>query len=112
MKSRRLFSALVISLLAALFTLPAAGQATISFAQLNGTVLDTSGRAVVGASITLRSLDTNQLYNASSNTSGFYILPSLSPGGYDLTASYSGFSRFTQTGITLTVGQTATITSL
>ena len=80
-----------------------------SLAQLNGTVLDTSGRAVVGASITLRSLDTNQLSNATTNTSGFYVLPSLSPGHYDLTASYSGFARFTQTGIALTVGQTATI---
>ena len=109
MKSCRLFSALVIFLLAVLFALPAAGQATISLAQLNGTVLDTSGRAVVGASITLRSLDTNQLSNATSNTSGFYVLPSLSPGHYDLTASYSGFARFTQTGIALTVGQTATI---
>ena len=30
----------------------ALGQATVSFAQLNGTVLDASGRTVVGASIT------------------------------------------------------------
>jgi hypothetical protein len=35
------------------------GQATASFAQLNGTVEDTNGRVVVGASVTLRDLSTN-----------------------------------------------------
>jgi Carboxypeptidase regulatory-like domain len=56
------------------------GQATISFAQLSGTVLDTSGRAVVGASVTARDVGTNQTYKSSSNSSGFYFVPNLPPG--------------------------------
>jgi len=45
-------------IMVALWSLPnAVGQATVSFAQLNGTILDSGGRAVMGASISLRNLD-------------------------------------------------------
>jgi hypothetical protein len=84
-------------------------QATISFAQLNGTVLDASGRAVAGAAVSLRDLGTNRTYNATSNPSGFYVVPNLPPGQYELTVQNAGFAKYVQTGIALTVGQTATI---
>ena len=87
----------------------AAGQATVSFAQLNGTVLDTTDRAVVRAAITVRNAGTNQSYPATTNENGYYIIPNLPPGTYDLTVEYHGFGKFTQTGIGLTVGQTATV---
>ncbi|HTR26762.1 MAG TPA: carboxypeptidase regulatory-like domain-containing protein [Terriglobales bacterium] len=85
------------------------GQGTISFAQLNGTIEDPSARAVAGAALTLRNLDTNQTYSATSNSSGFYVVPNLPPGRYELTVQTSGFAKYVQTGITLTVGQAATI---
>src|SRR5580704_496413 len=85
------------------------GQATLSFAQLNGTVQDTNGRVVVGAAVTLRELSTNHAYSAASNTSGYYVAPNLPPGQYELTVQYSGFAKYVRTGITLTVGQTATV---
>ncbi|HYA22827.1 MAG TPA: TonB-dependent receptor [Terriglobales bacterium] len=85
------------------------GQATISFAQLNGTVLDASGRTVAGAAISLRDLGTNRIYNATSNASGFYVVPNLLPGQYELTVQNAGFAKYVQKGIALTVGQTATI---
>jgi hypothetical protein len=85
------------------------GQATLSFAQLNGTVQDANGRVVVGSAVTLRDLSTNHAYNAVSNTSGYYVAPNLPPGQYELTVRYSGFAKYVQTGITLTVGQTATV---
>ena len=109
MRSRRWFPVLTVLLSAALFNSPAAGQATVSFAQLNGTVLDTGGRAVVRAAVAVRATETNQAYSATTNENGFYVIPALPPGHYDLTASYSGFAKFTQTGIALTVGQTATV---
>src|SRR5262249_32162960 len=84
-------------------------QATTSFAQLNGTVQDANGAAIVKATITLRNLDTNQAYTATSNDAGYYIVPNLPPGGYELTVNATGFGRHTSTGIVLTVGQTATV---
>ncbi|HTR68362.1 MAG TPA: TonB-dependent receptor [Terriglobales bacterium] len=108
--SFRLILVLGLTLALAVSLAPCAlGQATVSYAQLNGTVLDTTGRAVVKAAITVRNPATNQTYAATSNEAGFYIVPNLPPGVYDVTVEFHGFSKFTQTGIALTVGQTATI---
>src|SRR5215475_11266728 len=109
MKGRSgLLSAIVIATLFGCVN-QAFSQATTSFAQLNGTVQDTNGAAIVKASITLRNLDTNQAYTAASNDVGYYIVPNLAPGRYDLTVTSTGFGKYTQTGIALTVGQTATV---
>jgi outer membrane receptor protein involved in Fe transport len=81
----------------------------VTVAQLNGTVLDESGGSIAKASISLREVDTNSTYNAISNDTGFYALPNLPPGRYELKVSFTGFANYTQTGIILTVGQSATI---
>jgi len=99
----------VMAVMAAHLAPHAVGQATISFAQLNGTILDANGRTVAGASVTLRDLDTNRTYTASSSAPGFYLVPNLPPGRYELTVQSQGFAKYVQTGIPLTVGQTATI---
>jgi hypothetical protein len=109
MKLRLLLTLCVMVALAACLAPHAFGQATVSFAQLNGTIQDASGRAIVGASISLREVDTNRTYTAASNTSGFFVVPNLSPGNYELTVQNSGFAKHVQTGIALTVGQAATI---
>jgi outer membrane receptor protein involved in Fe transport len=97
-------------LLTIVFSAPHAfPQATIGFAQLNGTVLDSSGRTVASAPITARNVDTNITFTATTTGAGFYVIPNLPPGRYDVSASYTGFSKTTQTGIVLTVGQTATV---
>ncbi len=109
MKLRLLLTLCVMVALAACLAPHAFGQATVSFAQLNGTIQDASGRAIVGASISLREVDTNRTYTAASNSSGFFVVPNLSPGNYELTVQNSGFAKHVQTGIALTVGQAATI---
>src|SRR5215469_12020670 len=87
----------------------ALGQATLSFAQLNGTVQDTGNRIIVGASVTARNLATNQIYPTVTNTSGYYVVPNLPPGQYEVSVQAAGFAKSVQTGFTLTVGQTATL---
>src|SRR5271154_1196537 len=84
-------------------------QATIGFAQLSGTVLDSSGRTIAKASVIARNVDTNIPFTATTTGEGFYVIPNLPPGKYDVSAVYSGFAKTTQTGIVLTVGQTATV---
>ena len=84
-------------------------QATTAVAQLNGTVRDQSGGTVGKATLTLRDVDTNRTYTAVTNDQGYYVLPNLPPGHYELTTEFSGFAKSTQTGIVLTVGQVATI---
>jgi outer membrane receptor protein involved in Fe transport len=78
-------------------------------AVLNGTVTDTGGRTVAKAAITVRSLETNQIFTAVSNDAGSYAVPGLPPGRYELTVNSPGFGKYTLTNVELTVGQTATI---
>jgi hypothetical protein len=47
--------------------------------------------------------------SAASDGAGFYAVPSLPPGRYELTVTYAGFGKYTRTGMELSVGQTATV---
>jgi hypothetical protein len=76
---------------------------------LNGTVTDAGGRTVANAVVTVRSLDTNQTFSATANETGYYAVPSLPPGRYEISVTSPGFGRYKRTGVDLTVGQTATI---
>jgi hypothetical protein len=103
-----LFAALCGLCITAFLSRPAAAQATISFAQLNGTVQDPSNKVIVGAAITVRNTGTNRPYSATSNASGWYVVPNLPPGPYELSVSYTGFGLY-KSSIELRVGQTATV---
>lgn len=107
---RSLFAAFVFFAALSLFlTLSASCQVSIVQAQLNGTVHDQTGSMIVKAAITLRDVNTNHVYTTTSNASGYYILTNIPPGNYDLTAEAAGFGKYKLTGITLTVGQVATM---
>ena len=84
-------------------------QGGVGNALLNGTITDQTGSAIMGASIRLQNTATDTSYTATSNDRGFYALVNVPPGTYELTAAAKGFANYKQTGIVLTVGQTATI---
>ena len=101
-----LFAILAIAILLG-YAEPTRSQTSV--ASLNGTVLDESGGTVSGATISLREMDRNTMYSATSDQSGYYAIPNLPPGRYELKAEFKGFSKYTQTGTILSVGQTATV---
>ena len=78
-------------------------------AQLNGVVRDQTGSVIVKAVVTLRNVDTNHTYTASSNSEGYYIVTNVAPGTYDLTAEAPSFGKHSQKGVVLRVAQTATL---
>jgi len=88
--------------LAALLAWPIAAQ-NVS-ATLNGTVRDSSGAVIPGATVTL----TNELNNASrtaqTNSEGYFVFPDLLAGTYTLTVEMSGFKSYKQGGIRLNSG--------
>jgi hypothetical protein len=86
-----------------------AAQVAAPFAQLNGALRDASGAAVATASVTLRGIETNHLYSAQSGNNGMYLVTDLPTGHYELTVAAPGFAGYTQSGISLSVGQKATI---
>jgi hypothetical protein len=92
-----------------LFSISAVAQVSTAEAQLNGSVHDQTGSVIAKASVSLRNVDTNHVYQAASTGVGSYILTNLPPGNYELTAEAQGFAKYSQTGVVLRVGQIATI---
>jgi len=72
---------------------------------LSLTVLDTSGAVIVDAKITVRNLDTGLEKVSASGSNGSFTFSALPIGTYEVTVEKAGFSKFVQTGITLTVDQ-------
>jgi hypothetical protein len=64
---------------------------------------------IANANVSLRNLDTNRTYMSTSDASGYYIVPNLPPGSYELNVTYTGFQPFAQSNVQLRVGQTATL---
>jgi len=104
-----LLTVILLSAVGPTFVNSAFAQAVIAVAQLNGTVRDSTGAAVPNASISIRNIDTNRTYTSTSDSSGYYIVPNLPPGSYELTVTAASFEPRIQSGIQLTVGQTATL---
>src|SRR5437764_3527251 len=73
-------------------------------AQINGTVVDTSGAVLPGVSVVAMQTDTGFRREAVTDDKGAYALLNLPIGPYRLEAMLAGFRSFAQTGITLTVG--------
>ncbi len=88
------------------FALPSFGQ---TFGEVSGLVTDSSGAAVVGATVTVTNPQTNFTRNSVSNSTGSYSFPSLPPGLYDVKAERQGFQVEIHTGIQLQVQQAARI---
>lgn len=70
-------------------------------AQLNGTVTDTSGAVVGGATVTLSNAGTQVSHTTTTSGSGFYSFNQLPPGNYNVAVSANGFKSSTLNGIAL-----------
>jgi hypothetical protein len=79
--------------------IPAAAQTT--FASITGTITDSSGAAVAGASVTAVHRDSNYRYTATSNAAGAYTLAQLREGVYTVHAQMAGFKEFVATDLQL-----------
>lgn len=93
-----LFFAVSIALAA-----PAFGQEIT--ATIYGTISDANQAALGGAKITVTNEATGFQRTALSDKSGNYSLPLLPVGTYDLAVEASGFQRYLQKGITLTLNE-------
>jgi Carboxypeptidase regulatory-like domain/TonB dependent receptor len=72
-------------------------------------VKDSSGAVIPGAGVMLTNTDTSLTRMATSSEDGSYRFPALPVGHYRLDVMQEGFSALSRTGITLEVGQEATI---
>src|SRR5208282_6408236 len=87
-------------------SLPAGTQVSAS---LSGRVTDQTGAVVSGASVTAENLDTGMTRSTLTDQAGRYELIALPIGQYDIRARKAGFAERVRTGISLVVGQDATV---
>jgi hypothetical protein len=100
-----LLSGLVTLLLAMLIPMPSRAQ--VGSADVLGTVTDTTGAVIPGATITVKNLGTSIVRTTTSGASGEYIVNTLPNGSYSLTAEAKGFKTFTIKEFALTTGERA-----
>jgi Carboxypeptidase regulatory-like domain/TonB dependent receptor len=93
----------------AIFLICSRCSAQIASAELSGNVLDSSGAAVPNATVTAINVETSIVHTTASEKGGDYVLTSLPPGNYTLTAEAPGFSKLEQTGISLQINQQARV---
>ena len=86
--------------------------APTAFAQFNagvqGSVQDSTGAAIAGATIVLTNVDTKISQTTTSDSAGIFRFASLGPGSYTVSASAQGFAKPT-TEILLTAGETRNV---
>ncbi|MFN7921196.1 MAG: carboxypeptidase regulatory-like domain-containing protein [Bryobacteraceae bacterium] len=96
-------------LLAIAAALPCLILAQTNTAELAGVVLDPSNAAVTSVQITVTNPATGAAQSTTTDPHGSYRFVRLAPGSYQLTAEHDGFRTETREGITLRVGQQATL---
>jgi hypothetical protein len=97
-----------LALAVALVILPGLSQAQVT-GTISGYITDPTGAAIVGATVTATLVQQNIVRTTESNAEGFYNFPFLLPGTYTLSAEKSGFQKFVQSNVTLTVTQNARV---
>jgi hypothetical protein len=95
--TRRLALFLVTVLALTAFSVSAFAQAETG--QISGTVTDSSGAVVSGAKVTALFVDTNTKRETATNQNGAYVLTSLQPGKWEVSAAATGFAATRQTVI-------------
>ena len=94
----------VVFVLRSQLTYAQGGKATI-----NGAVTDPTGALVPEAKVTITDVTTGQPRDVVTAADGGFTAPFLPVGEYSITVSHPGFKSKTQTGITLTTDQIATV---
>jgi hypothetical protein len=81
------------------------GRAQSTTSQVNGTVTDSTGAIVIGASVTMANTATGLVYHAMTDSLGAYHITNLPPGSYTMDVTKAGFSTQHVQAFTLVVDQ-------
>jgi len=104
---KRLVALIVVVLLAGMFGAAWAQEVTGSIA---GTVTDSSGAAVAGAKVLIKSLDKNVVVRTvTAEANGEYIATNLAVGNYEVIAEAPNFKKAVYSHIALHVGDKVTV---
>jgi hypothetical protein len=88
---------------------------SLAFAQgsttssISGTVVDTGGGVIPGATVAVKNNATGTVTNAVTGAAGTFNIPALEPGTYTVTVSLSGFKTAIVNTVQLTIGSPQTV---
>ena len=102
--TRTLVSCVAPTVIALLCAGPADAQAVKG--GLLGNIVDQSGFALPGVTVTITEVNTNISYSAVTNDSGNYVFSNLKDGTYRVSAELSGFKRAVRDGVEVPVNAT------
>ncbi|MGA8869880.1 MAG: carboxypeptidase regulatory-like domain-containing protein, partial [Candidatus Acidiferrales bacterium] len=83
--------------------------AQVGTGSISGTVTDSSGAIVAGASISVKNTQTSVVTPVTANQQGRYVAPDLVVGTYDVQAQMKGFQTQVHSGIALSVGSNSVV---
>jgi hypothetical protein len=87
------------------FLLSSSASAQVDTGAIQGTVRDSTGGVVLGASVTLINVEMGVSFQTKTNDVGMYQFPSIRIGNYTLVAEASGFAPSTRDGIAISIQQ-------
>jgi hypothetical protein len=94
--------AAVMLLLGIFASVPAGAQ--VAGGAISGTITDSSGAVVPSAQVSINNVAMGVSRTVTTNSDGFYTVPNLLPGSYEVRVTAPGFSTEVRSGINLTVG--------
>jgi hypothetical protein len=89
----------VVAIVVGIALVPASGFAQLTRSAVSGTVKDTSGGVVPGATITITNIDTNAVRETVTDGDGFFRVGGLEPGQYKVSAALPGFATIEQSNV-------------
>jgi outer membrane receptor protein involved in Fe transport len=88
-----------------LLAMASALMAQVGTGSITGTVTDSTGAVVVGASVTVTDVQTGVVHHIASHADGRYVAPDLNVSVYNVEAQATGFQAQKHVGIQLLVGR-------
>jgi hypothetical protein len=93
----------ILLCLAVIFSVASGKAQVANNTSLVGTVTDQTGGVIAGAKVVGIDRATKVQYTGTTNPEGYYSIPFVNPGTYDITFEMSGFKKVTATGVIVTI---------
>ncbi len=103
----RIFTGFALFVIILTLALPARAQEVT--AAITGVVTDPSAAAVSGAKVTAKDLDRGTVYPTTTNADGFYTLPRIPVGRYEIRVENPGFQAAVKSPVVLQLNQNAKV---